>query len=90
MSLSPITNVPVVWQNSVVDIVPTSRYGKETDFASINTVICLQNPQEEEVNFILPSLPGQEQTPLLRLEGQEEVIEMKPLPRHGVGHQASQ
>jgi len=62
MSLIPIPEqpLPIVWQNTIVDIEATSRYPKEgetaPDTASINTTICLVNPQPEpqRVTFVAP------------------------------------
>lgn len=63
MALLPIPEqpLPIVWQNTIVDIEATSRYPKEgqattPDTASINTTMCLVNPQTEPqtVAFIAP------------------------------------
>ncbi|HVE91469.1 MAG TPA: hypothetical protein VNE62_04070 [Actinomycetota bacterium] len=58
MSLMPVpeSDVPIVWQNSVVDIEPTSRYGPRgtPDIASITTVMLLDNPKQGPVSFMTP------------------------------------
>lgn len=56
----PEQPLPILWQNTVVDIEATSRYPKQgetiPDTASINTTICLVNPQPEpqSVVFVAP------------------------------------
>jgi hypothetical protein len=59
MALIPIPEqpLPIVWQNTVVDIEATSRYGtpgETPDTASINTTFVLQNPHPGPVAFIVP------------------------------------
>lgn len=59
MALVPLPKdpLPIVWQNTVVDIEPTSRYGdleKTPDTASINTTLVLRDAQSEPVTFIAP------------------------------------
>lgn len=67
MSLSPMTPVPIAWQNSFVDIQPTSRYGEDHDTAMINTSLLLQAESSEEVVFVLPTADAPEQAPVMRV-----------------------
>ncbi len=67
MALSPITNVPVQWQNVTVDIQPTSQYGLEHDTALISTVMLLQAPASEDAIFVLPAEDAPVEAPVLRL-----------------------
>lgn len=60
MALIPVpeTPLPIVWQNTVVDLEPSSRYGPEgtPDTASVNTTMVLVNPHPEpqEISFLAP------------------------------------
>jgi len=58
MALAPVTEepVPIVWENTVVDIEPTSQLGAEAspDTASINTTLLLDVPKPGPVSFIAP------------------------------------
>lgn len=58
MSLLPVPEepLPIVWQNSVVDIEPTSRYGPggTPDTASVNTTLVLDVSKKGPVTFLAP------------------------------------
>jgi hypothetical protein len=67
VALSPLTPLPVQWENILVDLQPTSQYGADHDTAMINTTMLLQAPAAEEVIFALPSVDAPEQVPVLRV-----------------------
>lgn len=67
MALSPITNMPVQWQNVTVDIQPTSLYGLDHDVALISSVMLLQVPAAEDAVFVLPAEDAPVEAPVLRL-----------------------
>lgn len=59
MALIPVPEEPlrIIWQNTVVDIEPTSRYGipgDTPDTASINTTLVLEKPHAGPVTFLAP------------------------------------
>lgn len=70
MALSPITQMPIQWENVLVDIQPTSAFGADHDIAMINTTMLLQAPAAEDVIFALPAVNTPEQAPVLRVVGQ--------------------
>ncbi|MEX0833674.1 MAG: hypothetical protein WD276_07375 [Actinomycetota bacterium] len=85
MSLIPIPNppVPIVWQNTVVDIEPSSRYGdaeRTPDTASINTTFALVNEHPgEELVFVAP---GHHETQVSARElGTDQGTEVDRIPR---------
>jgi hypothetical protein len=67
MALSPITPIPVNWENCLVDLQPTSQFGADHDTAMINTTMLLQASAEEEATFVLPIAGEAEQAPLMRV-----------------------
>jgi hypothetical protein len=67
MALSPLIGVPVAWQTALVDIQPTSQYGQPHDVALISTTMQLQQPQAEDITFVLPLEDDPIDTPVLRL-----------------------
>jgi hypothetical protein len=88
MALIPIPAqpLPIVWQNTVVDIEPTSRYGtpgETPDTASINTTLVLQNPHPGPVQFIVPGHHEAEASarPLGEAEGQRADLVAQGDPR---------
>ena len=60
MVLSPMTPVPIAWENCLVDLQPTSLYGADHDTAMINTTMLLQAPSAEEVIFVLQAADAPE------------------------------
>jgi hypothetical protein len=72
VALSPITSVPIMWQNTLTDVQPTSQYGRDFDRAMISTNLLLQVPADQDVTFILPSADAPESAPLLRLVNEAE------------------
>jgi len=76
MALSPMTPVPITWQNCLVDLQPTSQFGADHDTAMINTTMQLSSPSAEEVVFVLPTAEEPEQAPMMR------VIADAPLEAH--------
>ena len=44
MALSPMTALPITWQNCLVDLQPTSQFGADHDTAMINTTLQLSAP----------------------------------------------
>lgn len=67
MALSPITPVPVLWQNSLVDLQPTSLYGRDHDRALVSTTLLLAVPADQEVDFVLPTSETPEANPELQV-----------------------
>lgn len=71
MALSPLTPVPITWQNCLVDLQPTSQFGADHDTAMINTTIQLSSPSSEEIVFVLPTAEESEQAPVMRIIADE-------------------
>lgn len=44
MSLSPFCSLPVEWQTCVVDVVPTSRAGEDSDLAALTATFQVRGP----------------------------------------------
>ncbi len=80
MALSPMTPVPISWQNCLVDLQPTNQFGADHDTAMINTTLVLQAPSTEEVVFVLPMAEESEQAPLMRViaDAPQEPQEFEP------------
>ncbi|MCL5291682.1 MAG: hypothetical protein M1548_04010 [Actinobacteria bacterium] len=60
MLFLPSKPVSIIWQSTVVDIGPTARYGQKSDVASINTDICLNNPEASDLALPLTFLTSDE------------------------------
>jgi hypothetical protein len=71
MALSPITPIPVNWENSLVDLQPTSQFGAAHDTAMVNTTMLLQAAAEEDVTFALPMADEPEGEPVMRVVADE-------------------
>lgn len=61
MGLFPVPDesLPIVWQNTIVDIEPTSRYSDEarpSDTATVNTTLVLKEPLGGRHQFLVPGL----------------------------------
>ena len=73
MAIFPIPErpLPLTWQNSVVDIEPTSRYGPEgtPDMASVNTTLVFAEPLDSPVDLLAPGHYEAEAS--VRLEGHD-------------------
>ena len=69
MALSPITQLPVKWENVFVDIQPTSLFGMDHDIAMIHTTMLLRAAEAEQVVFALPAIDTPESAPILRVFG---------------------
>lgn len=67
MALSPLTPMPIQWENVLVDLQSTSQYGANHDTAMINTTMLLQAPSAEEIIFALPAVDAPEQAPVMRV-----------------------
>jgi hypothetical protein len=74
MNLTPLPSVPIQWQNTLVDVQPTSQYGREFDRAVVSTNLLLQVPPDEDVSFILPSTDPSEEPPQLRMLSEPDVL----------------
>jgi hypothetical protein len=53
----PVPALPVLWSKAVVDLEPMTRYGSPADVASVNSTLCLHNPDAEprEVTLYAPA-----------------------------------
>ena len=53
----PVPGLPVLWSKAVVDLEPMTRYGSPADVASVNSTLCLHNPDAEprEVTLYAPA-----------------------------------
>jgi len=56
MLILPSKPVQILWQSTTVDIAPSTRYGHRSDGASINTDLCLYNPDPQDLSLPLSFL----------------------------------
>jgi len=76
MSLTIIPEKPIElqWQSSVIDIAPASKFGHRTDAASINTDLCMRNPDPDQplsvpLSFLTADPPeNQPPGPIIRIK----------------------
>jgi hypothetical protein len=89
MTISTITNVPILWQNSLVDVQPTSQYGRDFDRAVITTNLLLQAPADQDVEFVFAAAAAPEFGPSIRVvsEVDEETQTFETIA-HEQGEQA--
>lgn len=81
----PEKRTPLTWQNSVVDIEPTSRYGPEgaPDTASVNTTLVFAEPIGGPFDLLVPGHYEAEAS--ARVEGQETRVTGEPIARGEAG-----